>query len=277
MDTILTDLADAAIVRSIEANTIEFLLALGRAGGGEEKAAPRLHWIVGGSPLAYHNCVVRADLSPDEVDAAIAASIAAFRAHGVPGSWHLGPSARPAELGDRLVAHGFVPGEEPGMAVDLRTLVAVPEPTGLRIGRVRDTTALDNWTAVLARGFGEGEREATWVAAMYRRLGYGETSAWRHYLAWLDGEPVGTATLFLAAGVAGIYFVCTDPRYRGRGIGAAVTSVPLRDAHALGYRVGILGASSMGYPVYRRLGFRDYCTLGVYEWMTPNQERGNEC
>jgi GNAT superfamily N-acetyltransferase len=271
MTAIVTDLSVESMARAIEANTVAFLLALGRAGGGAERDEPAIQWTIGGSPIAYHNCVVRADLPPGEADTAIVASIAAFRAHGVAGSWHLGPSARPADLGDRLMAHGFVRSEEPGMAVDLHALAEPSAPPGLRIERVEDDRALAAWASVLGRGFGEGEREAAWVQEMYRRLGYGDDGAWRHYLARLDGEPAGTATLFLAAGVAGIYFVCTDPPHRGRGIGAAITAAPLREARALGYRAGVLGASSMGYPVYRRLGFRDCYSFGVYEWTPPDE------
>jgi len=63
-----------AMVHAIEENTIESLLALGRAGGGEERDDPRIHWIIGGSPLAYHNGVVRANLSAADPDEAIATS-----------------------------------------------------------------------------------------------------------------------------------------------------------------------------------------------------------
>ena len=266
MTAILTDLSPSAMRAAIEANTIEFLLALGRAGGGEERDEPGIHWIIGGSPIAYHNCVVRADLAEDAVDEAIAASVAAFRRHGVAGSWHVGPSMRPVAVGERLLAHGFTLGEEPGMAADLQALPAqAPAPAALTIQRVRDEQTLDAWAETLAQGFGEGEPEAFWVREMYRRLGY-NAGAWRHYLGRLDGEPAATATLFLAAGVAGIYFVSTGPPYRGQGIGAAITLAPLMEARALGYRAGVLGASPMGYGVYRRLGFEDYCTFGVYEW-----------
>jgi len=45
-----------------------------------------------------------------------------------------------------------------------------------------------------------------------------------------------------------------------------MTLAALRDAGTLGYWIGVLGASSLGYPVYQRLGFREYCTIGIYEW-----------
>ncbi len=175
---------------------------------------------------------------------------------------------RPADLGERLLAHGFTYGSpEPGMAADL---LALPEdrpvPAGLTIERVRDERDLALWTRTLATGFGEGEREAAWVGEMYRRIGLDDRAPWRHYLGRLGGEPVATASLFLGAGVAGIYFVFTVPQARRRGIGAAITLAALREARALGYRIGVLGSSAMGYGVYQRLGFREYCAFGIYEW-----------
>ena len=29
---------------------------------------------------------------------------------------------------------------------------------------------------------------------------------------------------------------------------------------------GVLGSSEMGYSVYRKLGFVEYCRIGLYEW-----------
>src|SRR5215216_4414109 len=113
------------LAHAVEENGAEFLLALGRAGGGEERAEPQIQWTIGGSPIDYHNAVVRADLAPERADQAIAESIEQMRAHGVPGTWHVGPSMRPADLGARLIAHGFTyAGDDIGMAADLSALPA---------------------------------------------------------------------------------------------------------------------------------------------------------
>lgn len=265
MSMMRDDLSAAALAAAIEENGAEFLIAMGRAGGGEERD-DAVRWTIGGSPIDYHNAVVAARLDVATADAAIAAATARMRARKVPGSWHLGPGMTPADLGQRLVDHGFdYAGDDIGMAADLGQLQQTVLPASLAISRVETPEELSIWVETLGKGFGEGPAEAQWVGEIYARLGF-EHPAWRHYLGRLDGVPVATATLFLGAGVAGIYFVFTVPEARGRGIGGALTLAPLLEARALGYRVGVLGASTMGEPVYRRLGFREYCRIGLFEW-----------
>jgi len=250
----------------IEENGAEFLMALGRAAGAEERDDGRVRWAIGNSPIDYHNCVVHAALTQNEADREIEASLQRMREHEVPGSWHVGPSMRPPDLGRRLIAHGFeYGGDDIGMAVDLSALPhEVPVPDDFVIERVRDEAGLAAWVEALGSGFGEGPVEAEWVGEMYRRLGF--EGPWRHYLGRVDEEPVATATSFFGAGVAGIYFVCTVERARRRGIGARITLAALSEARDLGYSVGVLGSSEMGYPVYRGLGFEEYCRIGLYEW-----------
>jgi GNAT superfamily N-acetyltransferase len=250
----------------IEENGAQFLMTLGRAAGAEERDDGRVRWAIGNSPIDYHNCVVHAALTQNEADREIEASLQRMREHEVPGSWHVGPSMRPPDLGRRLIAHGFeYGGDDIGMAVDLSALPhEVPVPDDFVIERVRDEAGLAAWVEALGSGFGEGPVEAEWVGEMYRRLGF--EGPWRHYLGRVHEEPVATATSFFGAGVAGIYFVCTVERARRRGIGARITLAALSEARDLGYSVGVLGSSEMGYPVYRGLGFEEYCRIGLYEW-----------
>ncbi|GAA1588751.1 MULTISPECIES: GNAT family N-acetyltransferase [Kribbella] len=243
------------VVRAIEENAAGLLMAMGAAGGGSQRADDRATWTIGGSPIDYHNAVVRASGSD-----VIAESLAELKKYDVPGTWHVGPSMDIDRTA--LTAAGFTPaGSEPGMAVRIAELEAPRDVPGLSITRVADDNALAVWEATLGQGFGEGEREARWVASTYRKLGYRDP--WRHYLARLDGAPVGTATVFLGADVAGLYFVMTLPAVRRRGIGAAVTYGVLRDA---GPEYAVLGSSAAGRPVYESLGFREYCTIDFYEW-----------
>jgi len=254
--------------RAIEENGAGFLMALGRAAGAEVRDDGRVRWVIGSSPIDYHNCVVDADLTEEEADGEIEASLRRMRAHRVPASWHVGPSMRPPDLGGRLVAHGFeYGGDDIGMAVDLSALPeAVPTPADFVVERVRDEVGLATWVETLGSGFGKGPVEAEWVGEMYRRLGLGDEGPWRHYLGLLAGEPVATATSFFGAGVVGVYFVFTVERARRRGIGAGITLAALHEARDLGYSVGVLGSSEMGYRVYLRLGFEEYCRIGLYEW-----------
>jgi GNAT superfamily N-acetyltransferase len=258
---------DLALV--IEENAARFLLAMGRAGGGEERNDPHLRWTVGGSPVGYHNAVVHTDLEADEVFPAIEEWGDALRRHGVPGSWHCGPSTRPPHIHDRLALLGYTLDEEVGMSADLTSLTEAPDrPKGLRIEAVRDLDALDAWMFALGQGFGDGPLEATWVRNVYASIGLGDDVPWLHHVAFLDGEPAATCSTFFTDDlpVAGIYFVSTVPHLRRRGIGAAITARAMRDARDHDCDTAVLGASKMGEPVYRSLGFEERCRIRVMEW-----------
>jgi ribosomal protein S18 acetylase RimI-like enzyme len=75
---------------------------------------------------------------------------------------------------------------------------------------------------------------------------------------------VATVSLLTAGGAAGIYNVATIEAERGRGIGAAMTAAAIRHGAARGFTVATLQASTMGRPVYERLGFRFVCDLVPY-------------
>jgi ribosomal protein S18 acetylase RimI-like enzyme len=151
------------------------------------------------------------------------------------------------------------------MALDLERWVPDDEPpAGVTIAPVVDAEGLDRWRDVQQRGLAlDDVGTEAWFTA-HRRPGFAPDLPLRNWVASLDGEPVAAAALFVGAGVAGIYNVCTVPEARGRGIGRAVTAAALDDAVDRGLRLAVLGSSDMGYPVYRRLGFRDVSRLRSY-------------
>ena len=77
------------------------------------------------------------------------------------------------------------------------------------------------------------------------------------YLAAVDYDGVVRATAAAAAwgSSTGVFFVNTDPAWRGHGVGTAMTAAALRMAAADGAERACLDASDLGLSIYRRLGF----------------------
>ena len=266
MDEILTDLSPPALAQAIEANLSATWRSWGRSPRCELRDDGDLVRYVTGIPFPLCNGVFDARLAAD-ADARIDETLAYFRERQLPILWSIDPSSQPADLSARLAARGLHGKDVPGMAADLWALdEAQARPAGLTIERVSDEQMLRRFDEVFCAGFGIPEFVGEAMTRIFIDLGLADDAPFRHYLAFLDGEPVAIASAFLGAGVVGIANVVTLPQARRRGIGAAITLAPLREARALGYRVGVLASSAEGYGVYRRLGFAEYCTLAAYAW-----------
>ena len=261
-----SDLEPAQATAVIEATLNASLLSFARLPGATLHDGPASCWIDAGVPDATFNAVVAARFPAEAVDAQIEAVLAHFRRWARPVTWHIGPSTRPADLGDRLSAHGLVHEEdEPGMAVALDPAPASPPaPAGLTIEAVRDARGLADWVAVwLFPVPATGRRRALDVLC---RRGLGDALPWRYYVGRLAGAPGDTAEPLTTAGAAAVHHVVTLPPPRRRGIGAAMTAHALREARGRGCRVGVLTASPDGRGLYHRLGFRAYCQFRRYVW-----------
>jgi GNAT superfamily N-acetyltransferase len=278
MSEILQDLSAPALAAAIEANEAELYAFIGRAPQAQLFDDPDLLAVITGVPHPIFNAVCRARLAPDTLPDRIEAALAPFKARQIPMSWLVGPTTEPADLGRHLEAQGRPHGDPlTGMAADLLALNEDGTvPAGFTIETVQSTGTLKAWIRIQNHCF--GVPESVTPPLLDLTLGMGLDLPWRYYLGRLHGEPVAISFLFLGAGVAGIYAVATLPHARRQGIGAAITLAPLRDARAMGYRVGTLSASPMGVPVYQRLGFQQYCELHRYVWSTGDtvQERSGK-
>ena len=180
------------------------------------------------------------------------------RAMGQPTNWWVGPCTKPDGLDEILVPYGWVEEKPaPALAIDLTKLEVPNAPERLRLKEVLSSEDLSEWHSAFSIGYRAPIEMARLVSP---KIG----GAMRLYTAFIGDEPVGTTGLFITNGVPGIYCVSTFPDFRGRGIGAAVTAQPLLQARDEGYKVGTLQASTLGYPVYKRLGFQDVCELRVF-------------
>lgn len=192
-------------------------------------------------------------------------AISWFRARSVTNlTWWLAPTVARQDWDNLLRTHGFHFSDgPPSMAADLRALNETGgTPQGLRIITVTDERALQAWVRTFIVGY---EMPPDWEKPLLEMMTcLGPELPVRHYLGYLEDKPVATSNLFLSAGVAGLQFVATLPQARGRGLGGAMSLAALLEARQMGYRIGILQSSEMGFPVYRRLGFQHVCKVDHY-------------
>jgi GNAT superfamily N-acetyltransferase len=271
MSEVLEDVSAPSLVAAIEANLFEFFKLFKRWPRAEVHDSLDMLWTITDIPFPLFNSVFRARLS--DPDSAIEAAKDRCTRRNVPMMWWTGPSTQPADLGITLEASGFTSEESPGMAADLRSLPSdALVPTGLVIQQVADIEAVKKWCHVLCVGFEMPDFVGGPLLDLFSSVGFDSQSMVRHYVGRLNGDPVSVSSMFLGAGVAGIYNVATVPKARKRGVGSAMTLMPLREARGLGYQTGILHSSHMAVNVYHRLGFREYCKLLQYVW--PSRQVG---
>jgi ribosomal protein S18 acetylase RimI-like enzyme len=267
MGHVLEDLSSAALIKAIKANLFAWYEYLGQSPIADHRVGPPLTWVLTPIHHPFMSNVFRTDIPPADADQTITDALAYFSSKDVTDvSWWVEPDSQPADLAERLVARGLTYYEGiPGMAADLLALHEEERaPADLAIEAVTDHAGLSLWIETHQRSAQPPDDWAEVLATLFSDMG--SELPIRRYVGRRGGEPVAVSELFLAAGVAGVYCVGTLPEARQQGIGAAMTLAALRDARALGYRIGILHSSAMGFHVYQRLGFQELCRMGKFEW-----------
>ena len=284
-DAIMTSPSDSDLASAVEANLFALFRTMSASFGGELMESPGVSYHLAFPSNGMFKGAWRTHLSPDEADAAIEATIAWFRARQAPFMyWWTGLNTSPRDLGERLIARGFLSIQEvqrragrrvparsgmAGMVADLQKMdeAALTQlPVGFQMAEVRHEQDLYAFRRAFMESYGIPEETAHgWVAGPLK-VGV-ERMPWRMYLGWLDGKPVATSLVLLGAGYAGVYAVGTVPSARGKGIGGAITLKGLLDARQAGYRYGTLFATEMGAHAYQRIGFRPTgVTIDRYLW-----------
>ncbi|MDO5719224.1 MAG: GNAT family N-acetyltransferase [Actinomycetaceae bacterium] len=100
---------------------------------------------------------------------------------------------------------------------------------------------------------------------------------WRAAVIYQDDAVIcfGKLTMNPARTTGGLYYISTDPRYRGQGLAKDLCTVLTNHAFALGAQEVILQASTLGEFVYRHLGYteigRYYSFVKSYRDVEENQ------
>ncbi|MBA3842377.1 MAG: hypothetical protein H0X39_07115 [Actinobacteria bacterium] len=183
--------------------------------------------------------------------------------------WWIGPGARPGRLGESLLARGFtLAGDGP----EVRAMVLINAPPELPPGvEVRRVAGYDDFVAA---------REVQWEAFAvpddrraaqreHMRTEYDEAA--EHgvpvtFIASLEGRPAATGMaipsnrgIFLVAGATAAWA-------RGRGLYRALVRARWDYAVERGTPALVTDAIvTTSYPILRRIGFDEVCTIRRYE------------
>jgi GNAT superfamily N-acetyltransferase len=204
---------------------------------------------------------------PAGADAAIAAQVRYFGALGLPFEWKLYDYDQPSDLGVRLTAAGFVPGEDEAVMVAEVSGVAadVALPAGVTLRPVRTEADVGLLVQVHERVFGgDHARLHQDLLAQVREAPQGGAMV----LAMAGDEPVCSARADFPPGseFAGLWGGGTLPAWRGRGIYRALIAYRAGLAAQRGYRYLTVDASADSEPILGRLGFRCLARTTPYQW-----------
>jgi GNAT superfamily N-acetyltransferase len=253
--SILTDLTPMTLTAAIEENLFSLFRAMGRMPGGRlEESVDMIRFSTGlRSPM--FNGVARTRIetvSPQLLDQ--------------PFFWWTGPQSAPEDIDDRLQAAGLRPAgvNWPGMAMALADVdEAQARPEAVVVRRARGESELEEW----GRIFWAAHDLPPWAADSWleaaRRFRFRDLP-WEHWVATHDGEPAGVGLSHVGGGVIGLYGIGTLPSARRRGVGSALTLVPMLEARDEGVQAAILHATPEGERLYPRLGFLEYCRISRF-------------
>ena len=139
-------------------------------------------------------------------------------------------------------------------------------PSDLQVKPVRNMDELRTWANVASVGFEMGDPN------FFERMASPEglsSSGFTYYLGWNSEKAVATSASYVSKGIAGVYAVCTLPEFRGRGYGEAMSVVAARNGFSKGCNLSSLQASSVGFPLYYRMGFRR--VFDYEQWVVPRK------
>lgn len=266
MSVFVDNVSAPELMPAFDANLVEFWATYGRAPNYEAYEREDIVRCMTDVPFPLFNGVYYTQLNHDAVATEIEKLKAAVQRWQMAAFWWVGPSSKPHDLSTRLEQAGLAQaGYVTNMVVNLNDLdTDTPLPPEFSLQVVEDKETLDTWAHVVAIGSELPPNANEPLRVLEQAVGIRPKHLSRRYIGYVNDVPVATSVLVLHAGVAGIYAVSTLEAYRQRGIGAAMTRLPLLDAHVLGYQVGTLQATQMGEPIYRRLGFHDIGRIDLY-------------
>jgi ribosomal protein S18 acetylase RimI-like enzyme len=224
---------------------------LGNSGTGEVRETQVLYLTCCGFPASEFNVAfLKLPVVAEEASEAIESAEAYFRSRKFPFRVSIRKGFEVA-CAPRLLESGYRELKAtPGMVLSPIRAPAPPHPD-LEVRRVCSPEELEHFQSTAIVGFGLPVQ----AGPIFLTRQFFELPNVELYVGYLDGRPACTSALVASGDVAGIYWVATLERFRGRGLGAAITWEAVRAGMRRGCELASLQASEMGRGVYERMGF----------------------
>ena len=173
------------------------------------------------------------------------------------------------QIAQELAAHNLPESEiNIAMYADLQQLTSdIAEIPGFKIKLVTAPRELRSFADVLAELF-EPFDEARQVRKYYEMIEpfyKGFDSQLQFYIGAHNQEVVSTGALFFKVNSVGIFDIATRTDQRGQGFGTSMFHWLVQAAKRQGAKQAVLQASPDGLGIYKRAGFREAGTVGVFE------------
>jgi len=217
----------------------------------------------------WANVVYRSQYTEDNAEQKVTAIMQNFNQKNKKMMWYIGPFSSPPSLAKTLEDFGLrKTDEETGMAIDLENVFheTVIPPQGVQVIQVQTSEQFDAWVAIQSKVMQVPHE--TLKSAFHSYLDPNLIL----FLAYLNGNVVATAIICITIHstpsgflkVAGLHCVDVLPEVRRMGIGRYITISSLTEAKKLECKVGVLFATKQGYPLYLKLGFKEYMKCDSY-------------
>ena len=238
--------------------------------------APMLRMTAVGGPDSWGGGVFWCDLDESTADAAIEAAIAHFGPLGREFEWKYYAYDRPADLTDRLRAHGLQPDEEEALvigevAVVRDRLASAPAAEGITFRRLRTDAggAAQDWQGVNDLTRAVWDEDGTGMNAAIAASIAADPEGTSMWLAVADDGTVvcaARANFHRGTDFASLWGGTTLAEYRGRGIYKTLVSRRADEAAERGYRFLQVDASPDSRPILERLGLRTLTSTTPWMW-----------
>ncbi len=228
------------------------------------------NWLQLISPDADHssaNAVFRSILSPEELEKQIDEVKLLYQKIGVKFRWYVTPLTKPGNTAKVLEEKGFKLYsicEAMIMETD-KMLAAGSSATSISVREVKKPE-LETYVNTVAKAWGAPDKQKE-VISKFIGNAMDKERRFHAFVAFLDGEPVGTSLLISISSGGYLAAGAVVPEHRGKGVYRAMVCARAKLADQLGHKHLLIHANkATSAPVCRKLGFEWVFDYESYEF-----------